>query len=59
MTEPTEKLSTEVNLNFPHRYKITIEDLESKRYGTSIVEGVSVEACIRAFEIKAKEWFNE
>jgi hypothetical protein len=56
--EPTEKMSTEVTLELPYRYKITIEDLDSKRYGTTIVEGVSIEACIRAFEVKAKEFLT-
>lgn len=53
--EPTEKIQTEINLEMPFRYKITIEDLETKGYGTTVVEGVSVEACLQAFITKAKE----
>ena len=48
-------METKLNLEMPFRFKITIEDLETKGYGTTVVEGVSLESCFNAFVVKAKE----
>lgn len=53
--EPTEKMQTEIVLEMPFRFKFTIEDLDTKTHRTTVIEGVSLEACLQAFLIQARE----
>jgi hypothetical protein len=48
-------MQTEITLEMPFRFKFTIEDLDTKAHRTTTVEGISLEACLQAFLVQARE----